>query len=162
MEVSLVTKEESNWDDILIDSFNYCGKQYDYKEVDNIEQFWNIIGKESVYVCINQNRAIGFFFLEGDTDLTFKLFMYPRACPMSLRSLLKAALYRFMLETTKSDISSLRFKTWHPSILSLAKMYFPDATICNYSPSDFEFKLETIDGARIQTLLEKYNKFRTL
>lgn len=131
---------------ILIDSFNYVRKNYGYtEEVDlhRLDRFWEIIDKEFVYVIIKQNKAIGFLFFLYHSEiksLSFRLFVYSKACPMSLRSLLKVALFRFMLEVTskQTDIEKLSFSTWHPSIVSLTKMYLPDLIISTYSPSDFE------------------------
>ena len=147
IEVIKLSKEDPSidklWSNILTDSFNYSQKKYGYnKDIGkDIKLFWETVQKDFVYVVIKQNKGIGFLFFDlKDNVLSFKLFMYSRACPMSLRTLLKVAIFRFMLETLKeeSDIKSLSFYTWHPSIISLAKMYLPKLQITMYTPSDID------------------------
>ena len=131
------------WSNILIDSFNYSQKKYGYNiDLDkDINLFWDTIQRDFVYVVLKQNKGIGFLFFDLKEDnLSFKLFVYSKACPMSLRTLLKVAIFRFMLETLKeeSDVKSLSFYTWHPSIVSLAKMYLPKLQVNMHTPSDID------------------------
>lgn len=143
LEVKLLHKDdpsiEIQWKSILIESFNHSYKANGYKEDierHRLDMFWETINKEAVYIVIRQNKAVGFFFIEGEG---FKLFMYPRACPMSLRSILKCALFKIMeMSLEDSSIQMIKFNTWHPSLVSLVKTYLPTAKITTYSPTDYE------------------------
>lgn len=146
--VKLVKKDDSStanlFKDTLIDSFNHSYKQYSYKEEvhkDNLQLFWEQIRKESVYIVLRQNKAIGFFFLEPvGKNLIIKNFLYPRACPLALRSLLRCGLYSSMLHVLEVRYlyNCIHFETWHPALVSLAKTIIPSAVSTMYSPSNID------------------------
>lgn len=151
------------WSNILIDSFNYSQKKYGYNIELNkdINLFWDTIQKDFVYVVLKQNKGIGFLFFDlKENNLSFKLFVYSKACPMSLRTLLKAAIFRFMLETLKdnSNVNSISFYTWHPSIVSLAKMYLSRLKITMYTPSDIDCHLDNITEEEKEFFKKVLNK----
>lgn len=98
LQVITIDKSETEtnnklWKDLLINAYNYTYKNNDFsKEItdDNLETFWNYLHTDSVQIVLRQNKFIGFFFNKINSinkEITFFLFIYSQACPMSSRSL---------------------------------------------------------------------------
>lgn len=143
--LEVVKASELTWDNLLLHSFNHSCDKYGYDEVDRYNQIREL---GEIYVVLREDRFIG-FFLYGDD---FKLFMYPRACPMSLRSLLKAALLRTMLDNPKTIV----FSTWHPSLVSYARTILPNMRVDIHSPSDMECTATGDFSVVLQKEIEDY------
>ena len=141
LQVITVDKSETEtnnklWKDLLINAYNYTYKNNDFSEEitdNNLETFWNYLHTDTVQIVLRQNKFIGFFFNKINSinkEITFFLFIYSQACPMSSRSLIKCAVIRSLLISfkNKKDINKLEFFTWHPSLIHVARNIIPITT----------------------------------
>ena len=141
LQVITIDKSETEtnnklWKDLLINAYNYTYKNNDFsKEItdNNLETFWNYLSTDTVQIVLRQNKFIGFFFNKINSinkEITFFLFIYSQACPMSSRSLMKCAVIRSLLisKKKKKDINKLEFFTWHPSLIHVARNIIPITT----------------------------------
>lgn len=143
LEIITLNKKDDDsnnklWKGLLIDSFNKFYKQnnyrYEIKEKSNLKEFWSFLDLEEVHIVLKQNKFIGFFINKIHTsnqEISFQLFSHPLSCPMSLRSITKAALFRsFMLFLdSPGEFTNLEFITWHPSLVTIIKTFIPDVEI---------------------------------
>lgn len=131
---------EHFWKDLLIDSYIKFYKQNDYRysidknEKTKLDVFWELLDVSEVHVVMKSSKFIGFFINtkhKGNKEISFKVFSHPLACPMSLRSITKAALFRaFMIFIEDlENYNELEFTTWHPSLISLIKTFIPDLEV---------------------------------
>lgn len=154
--------EKSNdaiWKDQVIASFNSFYKQNNFSEsIDkksSLEQFWSFIKTDKIHLVIKQNKFIGFFINvthKSNKELSFMVFSHPNACPLSLRSILKCALFRsfILVSKTPSLYENIEFVTWHPALVTVIKSLVPhvevhylNATyiICNITITQFIISL---------------------
>lgn len=186
VEQSPETLEYNNhfWKDLLIDSYNKFHKHNDYKYSiykdarTSLDAFWELLDVSEVHVVMKSNKFIGFFINtkhRDNNEISFKVFSHPMSCPMSLRSITKAALFRsFMLFIEDLDTySELEFTTWHPSLVTLIKNFIPDLeiTMINSSYIVCYKKVTSKDISSFKTTISKYleivehpnkNKFKIL
>ena len=171
LEIITINKDDNkeyndiHWKDLVIDSFNNFHKQNDYQnEINkNFEEFWSTLNVEKIHLVLRQNKYIGFFintYNKINKEISFKLFSHPRSCPMSLRSITKAAIIRVLLELKLNitDYNTLEFVTWHPSLLQVVKQLIPDVTIhmlnSNYIIGIKIFSINEVEN--INTVVSKY------
>lgn len=156
---------EVQWGSLLLDSYNNTRTNNDYtEEALNLDDFWRILDLEEIHIVLKQNKFIGFFirlFNEINKEISFKIFVYSRACPMSLRSLTKCATISVLVYYFKNNtnIEKLEFTTWHPSLVNVVKNFINITT--HYITSDHiicYISLSDIDKQALEHLLKEYTK----
>lgn len=129
-----VGTNNSNWKDLLIDSYNYVHKSNDFpdeiEDTKDLNEFWKYLNRDNVQIVLRQNKYIGFFYNPYDSlnkTISTVLFPYSRACPMASRSLAKCGIIRSLLMYLYSNhiIEKFEFHTWHPSLVQVAKTLLP-------------------------------------
>ena len=183
LEVLTINKDNdvSNtklWKGLLIDSFNTFYKQNNYrheiKDKKDLNEFWSFINQDFVHIVLKQNKFIGFFINKIHTsnqEISFQLFSHPLSCPMSLRSITKAALFRsFMLFLdSPGEFTNLEFTTWHPSLITVIKTFIPDIEVTMINSNNIicykDIEHETLLSLKISILrytditdIQQYNK----
>ena len=183
LEVLTINKDNdvSNiklWKGLLIDSFNTFYKQNNYrheiKDKKDLNEFWSFINQDFVHIVLKQNKFIGFFINKIHTsnqEISFQLFSHPLSCPMSLRSITKAALFRsFMLFLdSPGEFTNLEFTTWHPSLITVIKTFIPDIEVTMINSNNIicykNIEHETLLSLKISILrytditdIQQYNK----
>ena len=161
--------ENSNnmlWKNLLIESYNAYRKlndfRYDIESKNNLEEFWKLIESDVVHLVLKQNKFIGFFINtehRANKEVSFKVFSHPLACPMSIRSITKAALFRaFMMFIEDPSLTELEFNTWHPSLATAVKRFVPDleVTLINSKAIVCYKKISSKDLRSFSNTLLKY------
>ena len=186
LEVITINKNEKEvneiqWKDLLIDAYNNTYKNNDFNieitRKTDLDDFWTNLDSDVAHVVLKQNKFIGFFIRqinETNKEISFKIFVYSRACPMSLRSLTKCALISCLLVylENQNTIDKFEFVTWHPSLISVVKNFLTLKThfiTSNYIIGYSSFKEEnpeTLD-LLVKKYLEdstniNYDKFRVI
>lgn len=121
---------------LLLDSYNYDCKQNDLTNASSIEKIRAKLQTDHVYVVFRLSKFVGFFV--NPTNLTvkevsFKLFRYPQACPMSARSLVKAAFIRALLigVLDRENFDRIEFVLWHLGFTHVVRSIIPLVEIHN-------------------------------
>ena len=168
IENTLESENSNNnlWKDLVIESYNKYRKYNDFSsEVQNrkdLKEFWDLIKSNEIHLVLRQNKFIGFFintYHNKNKEISFKVFAHPLACPMSIRSITKAALFRsFIVLIENKDIVNLEFVTWHPSLASAIKVFIPDLKITMINSSTIICSKEVVkkDLENFSTILLKY------
>ena len=128
---------ETLWKNLLIESYNKYRKYNDFSVElsvqDSIDLLFSTLKEDTIHIVLKRNKFIGFFINQIHTrnkEITFKVFSHPLSCPMSIRSITKAALFRaFIIFIEDRSLNQLEFTTWHPSLVSLVKRFIPELQI---------------------------------
>lgn len=75
-----------------------------------------------IYMVLKSDRFIGFF--NTPRDKSFEIHVYPRACPMSAKTILRCALLHTMREG-----EDILFSTYHPTLVTTALYLLPDMKV---------------------------------
>lgn len=152
---------DKHFDHLLLDSFNNDCSHNGYTAVNSLEDMFKRIGTTMVLVVFRLSKYIGFFFNPiVDDKVGIKLFRFSYSCPMSSRSLIKAAFLRSigLCINNQEHISSVDFSVWHPSLTHILKAIIPFIKIDNinsdYIVCHYTFKEEDIP--KLVIILSKY------
>lgn len=99
--------------------------------LDLLEECCELPVEGDIYMVLKSDRFIGFF--NTPRDKSFEIHVYPRACPMSAKTILRCALLHTMREG-----EDILFTTYHPTLVTTALYLLPDMKVVQYSPSDIE------------------------
>lgn len=124
------SKDVNPFVDLLIDTYETSSdvNGYPVKDLNSIEDFWKNVSSPLVHIVLKNNKFIGFFTNKvTHNKVSFDIFVFSRACPLSARSLTKAGLYRsLMLYLEDPQIHKLEFVTHHPSLATVIKQTVPN------------------------------------
>lgn len=170
MLIEKYTKD--NLDENLIK--NVVKSYNNYYELNNYEEdigslehkkLWEILGVNSLYTVIKDNRFLGFFILKIHTtnqEISFQIFLSPLACPKSNMSLIKAAMsksFSLFLQYPEK-YKHFEFISGHPILVTTVKTLLPKISSYMINPNHIvcykEIKEE--DLLYIKNFLTSYTK----
>ena len=136
------SKELKFYEELIVDSFNNTRKINNYStNINHIDELWDILNIDYICIVLRQNKYIGFILNnihKNNKEISFQIFVYSRACPMSLRSLTKCALFRSMyIIKDDPDLLFFEFVTHHPALVTVIKSYFLNFLETHYLNSNY-------------------------
>lgn len=122
--------------DIILSFNNYNEQNNIDDEITSIDELFDSITSNEIYVVLKNYKFIGIFFHTFDDinkEISFKIFIHPRACPKSNVSLIKCATTNTFIKflDNRPAYDKFEFATNHPILASTVKMFLPSLEVTN-------------------------------